>query len=155
MASLEGLNALMTLLQGTAYEPWVKLSLFLLLLTFCWSAMAWLVMRRSSQALGRQLFTLLKRASGKLDSALQYPPAYPRRPDRVGLYSEFVGWVSGSIAVILFVGVISRALFVGVQRGLPWDREGVIWLIWIVFLVLTRLLLALALRAWYRIKTGD
>jgi hypothetical protein len=51
MPLLEWLKAVLTPLAGTAYEPWVQLLQFLLVVAVTVSAMAWVLTRRFCQVI--------------------------------------------------------------------------------------------------------
>jgi hypothetical protein len=144
-------------LAGTAYEPWVQLSQFLLMGSVTLSAIIWVLTRRHVTAAAHQVWSLLQQAGRAYVDANRYPPRPPaleRRLTRLFLYGDLVAYrFLGALGVLSSMQIgYYLAIFLSNQ---VWSWSVLALFCLVFFVCYTRLFFVAASRARYRIKTGE
>jgi hypothetical protein len=144
----------LTLVEGLAYEPWIKtvvlFSVVSVVLACCWRAVARYVMHADSKALAGLLLARLTRVGRQLQHASRYAPEMERYRRRWGPYLALVS-LGDLVACYGFCALL--ALFF---MYVSMDPRHVMasMLLFFLSVILGRYHLAAAGRAWHSIKTG-
>jgi hypothetical protein len=159
MALLEWLKAVPLPLAGTAYEPWVQLLQFLLIVAVFSAAIAWLLTRRHVSALAYTVVSLLKRTSQALGQASRYPPAvecHLHRYDPYVIGSIMLACYGGALVAVVacLIGIPSWALAYNLA-GITWSNILVACAMLGAGVCLGHFCLVGVLWAWHSITTGE
>jgi hypothetical protein len=154
MSPLQWLKAVPTPLAGTAYEPWVQLLQFLLMVAVFISAISWLLTRRHVIAVGQRVWALVIQANNARKYASRYAPATERYLRRQAPYValtifEFLA-IGNTLCMVLAIIVLLIATYGGL-----WWWAVIVTLFWVCFMVRLRLNWAAVSWAWHSITTGE
>jgi hypothetical protein len=158
MSPLDWLKAMSSSLSlaGTAYEPWVQLLQFLLLVVGSLSLITRLLPRRGVAAVAEQVWSLLKQAGRAFVHANRYAPApaLERRLTRLFLYGDLVSYSSMGALGVLLTLLMGAYLVLFMASGV-WSWSVLALLCFVFYLCYARLNFVAASWAWYSIKTGQ
>jgi hypothetical protein len=141
-------------LAGTAYEPWVQLLQFVLVVAVMLSAIAWVLTRRHVITVEHWLWSLVIQAEAARQRASLYAPAAERRRARLDPYVSLAFYGSMGILETLCAMLALVYLLIAMRYG-TWLWVVILTLTWAWFLVRLRLDWAAMSWAWHSIATNE
>jgi hypothetical protein len=154
MSLLALIKTFITALEGTQYETWVDVVLFLSFLFAVFLAISRFVFRREILATVKATLGLLKKARDGLNNSIQYAPGAEEVRKKVYPYIELVSSIFFAL-LWLFYGGIVGLLTAWLHSKLVWYQILVGYLFFGLCMFYMRFNLASATWAWHTIKTGQ
>lgn len=154
MSLLALIKTFITSLEGTPYEPWVNLVLFIGFVLAVLSAISRLAFRRENLAVAKATAELVKKAHEKLDNSIQYAPGAEEIRKKIYPYINFVSSIFFALVGLLY-GCIFGLITAWLHSKLIWYEALVGWTCFIVCMAHARINFASATWAWHSIKAGQ
>jgi hypothetical protein len=156
MPEITMVRTVLTLVEGLAYEPWIKAVLLLgiapLVVATCWYRAARRLMHPDSKALARGLLMGITRVNRRLEHASRYAPEVERRRRRSEPYVQLAA--HGFFVVFFaFFALIALASFgLALVTKPTWFLVPLVF--FFLFVTMGRFEVAATTWAWHSIRTG-
>lgn len=147
MTPLEVIRFIVERLEGTSFEPWVNVLLFLVLLAAVFSILKFLIGKRAVSVVNKGI----RKSFQTLDHSMQYSPGVESFRLRTWPYVDLI--TSLLLALVGIYSALTVGLVATVSIGKMNWKIGIVALIWIVgSFIYMRVNLAQASWAYHRIK---